>query len=233
MYVDKGSSMDIKKSSHFNRFFHTNIEIVVCEAGHQMRNFSETSIRLCKRILSSVFHHRNLKSLPNLTMIEITNLISSVKEIANSKPISGNFDICPNHFFKPDWLILPENQMLEHIQCQLSTALYSIIEAAGSAQKNFIEILKRSWHIAPRHHQLTAGKEAENFKVNDIVIYLIEDKSKLARITKVHGSYSTILVGDKNNKTKYKNIHHKFLIFLFRSSSMKSDLSKQSENEGS
>ena len=218
IYVDKGSSCDIRRNQNiYKKYFNTEIEVVVCEKSHQMLNFAETSIRLIKKIFSSIFRQRSLKSLPNLTMLELTSLLAAVKNTANSKPIAGCASITPNHFLKNNWLIGGLEDKLNVIQLDFHSSLTHIIRAAGEAQETFINILKREWVMDPGHNKLGPGKN-DKFEVNDIVLYLIQNpnQTKIARITKVHGPYSTILCSDGKNKTKYKNIHHRFLIFLFR-----------------
>ena len=163
-----------------------------------------------------------------MTMAQVLTLISAVKNVVNSKPINENLSLTPNHFLKNNWLLLKKDQNLENIQNELSTSLTQIIIAAGSAQINLIDILKRSWLITPRHHQLSAPR-VEKFAVGDIVLYLVDKESKLARITKVHGNYSTIMITDKNVKLKYKNIHHRFLLLLLRCQDFNTAQSKQNE----
>ena len=102
--------------------------------------------------------------------------------------------------------------------------------------KNIVEIMRRTWTITNRHHQVGTGDKAERFQVNDIVLYITDSEPRIARITKIHGNYSTVLVADGQDKTKnrkYKNIHHRFLISLVRISSEPEVSKYSSSNEGS
>ena len=116
---------------------------------------------------------------------------------------------------KPDLLLVTPDQRLDIIQSELTTSLQHIVEAAGRAQKNLIQVLKRSWMCNPYHHQTGVKREAK-FQAGDIVIYIMDNEAKLARITKVNGNFSNIMIADKSLKTKMKNIHDRFLLLLVR-----------------
>ena len=164
-----------------------------------------------------------------MNMAEILSLISAVRNIANSRPINGDINLTPNHFLKNSWILLKGEELLDTVQTDLSTSLSQIFQASGEAQSNLVEILRRGWMINPKHHQLGAEKK-ERFQCGDIVLYVADHRQTLGRITKVHGNYSTVLISEKGAKTKHKNIHDRFLIFLLRTEGLGMQESKTKDN---